>query len=260
MPEASETGVMIEMKRSLLMSLLLLAASVHAQTLPEVETIVKNLKPGIPTISAEQVRKSASPGLYEVSVGANIGYVTADGKYFIRGDMIDIASLTNVTEERRKHDRLAAIGAIDPQEAIVFAPAQPKHTVTVFTDVDCPYCRKLHSEIASYNEAGIAIRYLPFPRQGPATPSWPTMEAVWCSKDKQAAFTQAKLGKKIERPEHCDKSPVAKDYVMGVKFGIVGTPALLLEDGTMVSGYMPAKELLETIEKPAAARTAAAAQ
>jgi thiol:disulfide interchange protein DsbC len=250
------------MLRSLVLLSLLLQFSplqyVHADQPPAsgVDAIVDSLKKGMPSITAEQIRKSAAPGLYEVVVGPTTGYVTADGKYFVSGDLIDVQTLTNLTEERRKHERLAAIAAIDTEDTIVFAPEHPRHTITVFTDVDCPYCRKLHGEIAKYNEAGIAVRYLAFPRSGPGTLSWLAMEAVWCSPDRKEALTRAKLGDKVTRPAECrSRRAILNEYLLANRFGIQGTPGMVFEDGTMMAGYVSAKELAETLDKPAAAKT-----
>ena len=131
---------------------------------------------------------------------------------------------------------------------ITFAAATPKHTITVFTDVDCSFCRKLHSEMSALNGLGITVRYAAFPRSGPGTPSWATMEAVWCSADRQSALTRAKRGEKIERPEGCATAAVRSDYELGEQLGMQGTPMIVLEDGRSIGGYLPAAEIARMLD------------
>ena len=122
---------------------------------------------------------------------------------------------------------------------LVFSPPNPKYTVTVFTDIDCAYCRKLHSQIGEYNKLGIRVRYLFYPRSGPGTDSWAKAEQVWCAKDRNDTFTRMKRGEEVPGPKQCKNTPVARDYDLGRKLDIGGTPALLLEDGELLSGYLP---------------------
>ena len=117
----------------------------------------------------------------------------------------------------------------------------------MLTDVNCAYCRKLHGEIAQYNERGIAVRYAAFPRSGPDTDSWNTMAAVWCSKDRRDALTRAKLGEKVAAPA-CGDRAVAEHYALGEQLGVEGTPMIILEDGAVIGGYIPAAALAERLE------------
>ena len=141
---------------------------------------------------AQVVAPEGSPvaGMYLTSIDGVSGYVSADGRYFIVGDMLDLASRTNVTEWRRKEMRRALLQKVAPDEAIVFAPAKIKYTIIVFTDADCPYCRKFHGELGELQARGVAVRYMAFPRSGPNTKSWRTMAAVWCSSDRRDALTR----------------------------------------------------------------------
>lgn len=197
-----------------------------------------------PTVKVEQTSASPASGLYRATLDGASGYVTADGRYFIVGDMFDVKNRRNLSEALRRQERLQLLKQIDASSAITFAPAQPRHTITVFTDVDCPYCRKLHSEIAQYNERGIAVRYLAFPRSGPGTESWKTMEAVWCAKDRRDALTRAKQGEKLDATAACAaKEDIARHYALGEKLGLSGTPMIVLEDGNVIGGYIPAAAL-----------------
>jgi thiol:disulfide interchange protein DsbC len=143
--------------------------------------------------------------------------------------------------------RSKLIGAIPESEMLVFGPRDPKYTVTVFTDVDCAYCRQLHSQIAEYNQLGIRVRYLFFPRTGPNTPSWTKAEQVWCSSNRNEALTLAKRGAPLTA-KVCP-NPVAKHYALGQDFALQGTPAIVLGDGELISGYETPVELAKYLQK-----------
>lgn len=218
------------------------------------DKIAKDLK-----IPRENVRPSPIAGLYEVQHEHDFGYVSADGKYLLQGDLVNIATGEQITENRRRADRLAALAAVGDDSVIEFAPPPPmitRYVINVFTDVDCAYCRKLHSQIAEYNAEGIAMRYLFWPRSGPNTESWTRAESVWCAADRPAAMTKAKLGKDIPAKK-CD-NPVAKDYALGVSLGVRGTPMMVLPDGEIIPGYIPPKALAQHLAESDAADKKAA--
>jgi thiol:disulfide interchange protein DsbC len=153
-----------------------------------------------------------------------------------------------LTEVRRSELRRELIDKVPESRMVVFSPPNPKYTITVFTDVDCPYCRTLHSKIDEYNKLGVKVRYLFFPRTGPNTESWFKAEQVWCSTDRRAALTQAKLGKPLDA-KVCTNTPVAQDYELGKQIGLEGTPGIVLSDGTMIGGYMPPDKLVEELKQ-----------
>ena len=130
---------------------------------------------------------------------------------------------------------------------IVFSPDAPKHTITVFTDVECGYCRKLHSEIEQINKLGVRVRYMAYPRSGPGTPDWVKMESVWCSTDRKAAITQAKQDKEVKAATCA--TPVAKQYALGEQFGVRGTPAIFTNAGDYIGGYLPPQQLIEQLNE-----------
>jgi thiol:disulfide interchange protein DsbC len=203
-------------------------------------------------IKVEDVRPSAVAGLYEVSSGAEVGYVSEDGRYYIDGDVFDMGSKQNLTEDRRKRGRLALMAGVSDADAIVFAPRTPaRHTVTVFTDVDCVHCRRMHSEMAELNRLGIRVRYLMFPRGGPGSESWRRAEEVWCSADRKEALTRAKRGEELDAG-HCD-TPIAAQYELGRQLGISGTPGIVTDTGEFLAGYATAAYLGSYLEDPAAA-------
>jgi thiol:disulfide interchange protein DsbC len=196
----------------------------------------------------EDLRPSPIPGIYEFTQGAEISYLTADGKYFIDGNLYDMATRNNLTEELRTRARLTMINAIPESEMVIFGPKNPLYTITVFTDVDCAYCRKLHSEMAELNRLGVRVRYMFYPRTGPNTESWKKAEVVWCSPNRNEALTRAKTGAQLDMTKTCAATPVAREYALGQSIGVRGTPAIVTERGDYISGYMPPKELVQQIK------------
>jgi thiol:disulfide interchange protein DsbC len=203
-------------------------------------------------IPVEDVRPSAIDGLYEVSSGAEVGYVSFDGRFYIDGDVFDMSSKNNLTEERRRQGRRALLAGVADADAIVFEAKGPvRHTLTVFTDVDCTYCRRMHQEIAEFNRLGFRVRYLMFPRTGPGTNSWRKAESVWCSADRAEALTRAKRGEDVKAPR-CD-TPVAAQFELGQRLGIHGTPGIITDKGEYLAGYLPPANMLEYLAPPPAA-------
>lgn len=201
-----------------------------------------------------EVSQSPIKGLYEVLVNGNdILYASEDGEHLlVGGDLFkfDGSDIDNLTEQRRNSLRLKELDGIEEKEMIVFAPeGETKYTVSVFTDVDCPYCTKIHNEVPKLNKAGVKVRYLAFPRAGVGSPTYKTMVSVWCAKDQQDAMTRAKNQQKVE-PATCD-NPVDEQYKMGQRIGVRGTPALLLPNGKLLPGYMPARKLVKVLEEEA---------
>jgi thiol:disulfide interchange protein DsbC len=196
----------------------------------------------------EDLRPSPIAGIYEFMQGADISYLTADGKYFLDGNLYDMGSRENLTEAQRTHARLAMISAVPESQMLIFGPRNPQYTITVFTDVDCAYCRKLHSEIAELNRLGIRVRYMFFPRTGPNTESWKKAEVVWCSANRNEALTRAKTGAQLDMTKTCEGTPVAREYALGQSIGVHGTPAIITENGNLIAGYMPPHELVQEIK------------
>jgi thiol:disulfide interchange protein DsbC len=198
--------------------------------------------------TAADVSATPVPGLYEVTMGAVIAYVTADGKYLMTGNVYDLDTQTNLTAARRNTARSKALSAVKDEQAIVFSPAHPKMTVTVFTDVDCGYCRKFHSQIADFNGAGIKVRYLMYPRTGPATASWKKAESVLCATDRRDALTRAKRGDDV-RSKDCGDAAVKTQYALGDDLGVEGTPAIFTQNGDYIGGYMTPVQLVQAIQE-----------
>ncbi len=217
------------------------ATSAHADE-ASVRAAIKTL---VPNAAIESIADAAMPGYSEVMIGGNIVYVSNDGKYLIQGSVFDIVNKTDLTEKRRADTRKTELAKVTADKRIRFKAKEEKHRVTVFTDIDCGYCRKLHQEIAQYNDLGITVDYLFFPRAGLNSESFTKAVSVWCATDKLAAMTDAKNGKDV--PTKTCANPIADDYALGQKVGVNGTPAIFTDDGTQVGGYVPAASLLERL-------------
>jgi thiol:disulfide interchange protein DsbC len=197
-------------------------------------------------LKLEDVRMTPIDGLYEITRGSQISYSTADARYVIFGDMIDVDKDSNITETRRRTIRTRLIDSVPESEMLVYSPKNPKYTITVFTDIDCGYCRKLHSQIAEYNKQGIRVRYLFYPRSGPNTESWHKAEAVWCSANRNEALTRAKNGENLKAAK-CPADIVARDWELGHKLEVDGTPAIIFPNGELLPGYLPPAQLAQAL-------------
>lgn len=212
---------------------------------PVALALLAKLKAARTDLEYSMPSKSAIQGLYEVRVkGGPTLFLSADGSFFVAGDLFSIGpgGFINLAEKQRDEDRRKALAALKTSDMIVFAPENPKATVTVFTDIDCGFCRKFHKEVPALNAMGIAVHYLAFPRAGLGSPSFRKIATAWCSADRGAALTSMKNGTDI--PDNvCADNPIAAQYALGEQLGVTGTPALILENGTLIPGYQPAEEL-----------------
>lgn len=221
----------------------LLGLALAAAAADEGETKAREaLQRFLPGVEADSIRPSGIPGLYEASFGTRVLYVTGDGKYAVFGDIVATTDRKNLTEARRGELINKLMANLPEKEMIVIAPAQTKRTVTVFTDVDCPYCAKFHRDVPALNEAGVKVRYLLFPRTGVGSESYHKAVSVWCASDRVKMVGIAKAGGKVE-PKKCD-NPVEKHMELGAEVGIQGTPAIILDNGKMLPGYVPPPQLL----------------
>jgi len=200
-------------------------------------------------ITVENIQAVDNTGLFEGTINGDIVYFSADGRYVFQGDIIDLSSRENITENKRVSLKKAALASLDEKELIVYSPKKVKHTLTIFTDIDCGYCRKLHNQMAEYNALGIRIRYLAFPRAGLNSESFDKAEAVWCSDDRKQAMTDAKNGMDVDS-KRCN-APIEAHYNLGHRLGVTGTPALFLDSGEMLPGYVPPKKLIKILDEKA---------
>lgn len=218
----------------------------YADDLSELEA---ELKKQLPDMQLQSLTPVGKTGLYEAIVDDRIYYFTADGKYLLQGDLLELESRENITESRRIALKKGLLDNLDEKELIIFAAKNPDYTVTVFTDIDCGYCRELHRQIKDYNDLGITVRYLAYPRAGAESESANKLIEVWCAKDQQKAMTDAKAQREVKKTSLCDNNPVAEQFELGGKLGVRGTPAIFLEDGQMLPGYVPPQKLREILDE-----------
>ena len=228
------------------------AAPAGASTAPASTAIPADVRARVvaklPGASPADVAMSPIAGLYEVTMGSLIAYVSADGKYLVSGSIYDLATEANLTAKRRNDARAKALLAAREDQMIVFGPANAKMTVTVFTDVDCGYCRKFHSQITELNKAGVRVRYVPFPRTGPGTESWRKAESVWCASDRKDALTRAKRGEEVKSKD-CGDAMIKAGFEMGEDFGLEGTPAIYTQSGEYIGGFLTPAQLVALVQE-----------
>jgi thiol:disulfide interchange protein DsbC len=199
-------------------------------------------------VSPADVASSPVPGLYEVTMGGLIAYVSGDGRYLVSGNIYDLDTEVNLTATRRNAARAKALASLREDQMIIFSPENPKMTVTVFTDVDCGYCRKFHSHIADLNKAGVKVRYMLFPRTGPGTESWRKAEGVWCAADRREALTRAKKGDPVKSKD-CGDAAITAQYDMGEDLGVEGTPAVFTQSGDYIGGYLTPEQVVQAVQE-----------
>ncbi len=200
----------------------------------------------MPTVQLDSIEPSVIKGLYEVTTGASIFYVSADGNYILQGKLYDLRNRVDLTEEKLAAIRVAALDRLGQENMIIFKPEKSRYQVSVFTDIDCGYCRKLHSEIDQYLAKGITVRYLFYPRAGKGSESYNKAVSVWCSDDRKAALTNAKKGNTPEQ-KTC-ANPVDRQMQLAHEFGVQGTPMLVTEKGTVYPGYLPPEQLAKFLQ------------
>ncbi|AKO51832.1 protein-disulfide isomerase [Marinobacter psychrophilus] len=231
-----------------LFSGLLLPAFVAAADIEE--RITQRLQTAVPGLQIESMAPANAPGIYEVRTNSGqIVYATEDAEYLFIGDLVKLesAGYVNLTEQARTSQRRQTINEQAKNGGLIqfAAKGEQKAVIDVFTDIDCGYCRKLHGEMDELNKLGITVNYFGFPRSGPGTESFRKYVSVWCAKDPQAAMNKAKSGGAV--PSANCANPVAEQYNLGRLVGVTGTPAIVLEDGTLMPGYVPAKTLARSL-------------
>ena len=196
----------------------------------------------------DSIKESVVAGMYEVIYGTEVVYLSSDGKYFLSGNLIDMQTRENVSDRAKESIRQTILARKD-NKPVIFKAKNEKHKLTVFTDIDCPYCAKLHREVPALNEKGITIEYLMFPRAGLNSPSFTKAVSMWCADDNKKSMTDAKERKPIA-DKTCD-NPIKDQYLLGQEMGVTGTPALVTSSGKLIPGYMPADRLAAMLEAEA---------
>ncbi len=227
--------------------LVLVSAVASADTAEQ--RIVTRMQTMFPDEQVTDIAKSPLSGIYEVLIGGSVFYISEDGRYVLQGDLIDLDQRRNLSSRKREVARKEAFENLAPADFVEFAAAagKPAKVLYVFTDVDCGYCRKMHSEMAALNAGGITVRYLAFPRSGLEGESFTKAAAVWCADNRQEAMTLSKLGKLVSSRQ-CD-NPVAREFELGHSIGVTGTPAVYTQAGRQLGGYVPAEELVRMLKE-----------
>lgn len=227
------------------------APATTAVSADDQQRIKNSLAVLLPTVVPDSIQATPMPGFFEVVFGPRLVYITSDGRYLFQGNLIDLETRENLTEPRLTVAKAKAVEAVGEKNMLIFEPEEVKHTITVFTDIDCGYCRKLHAQMDDYLANGIRIRYLFFPRAGKGSESYVKAISVWCADDPKLAMTEAKKGKPVP-VKSCD-NPVQTHLSLGTQMGVQGTPALVLDDGEMIPGYMPPDRLKKVLDLRAVA-------
>ena len=229
------------------------ATAAAADADPQLEAVRAKISGMFDFLEPEDVIPSALDGWYMIQKGSIVAFVSDDGRYLMQGDLIELDTSRNLTELARSGVRRELVSSLADEETILFSPAEVKYSVTVFTDVDCTYCRKLHAEIDQYLAEGIEVRYVLYPRGGPASRAWTTSEDVWCASDRNGALTAAKMDQTFDT-QKCDSSMITRHYALGQDVGLSGTPAIVTTDGELIAGYLPPTALSMRLQQAAAAK------
>lgn len=228
----------------------ILGSGVDASALRMVQQALATLVPGA---QVDVVNRAPLPGFYQVIASGQLVYVSADGKYLMSGDLIDLGTKKSLNDAAWASFRKAELAKLPPAGRIEYAPPNPKYRITVFTDVTCPYCRVLHEHMAELNKAGIAVDYMAWPRSGVEdevgrpTETYKTMVSAWCAADPKAALDHAFAGRE-PKPASC-ANPVRQEFELGAKLGVNGTPAIFTASGRQIGGYLTPAQLLQALQK-----------
>ena len=238
------------MKKLLLFSLIIITNSVIAN----VDTVFNQLKPFFPTITPENIKNSELDGFYEVVLTnpeIDVLYISLDGRYVIQGAITDIELMTNLSTKRINAERINILNSIDENNKIVFKAENEQHIIHVFTDVDCPYCAKLHANMQAMNALGITVKYLAAPIAQLHPNAQSAMEKIWCAEDKAIAMHNYKTNRYLPNSPDCI-NPVEEQLAISMQLGVNGTPSIFLENGSNIPGYQEPNELLNSILQPIA--------
>jgi thiol:disulfide interchange protein DsbC len=237
----------VNMKYStIILFVFIISSTVFADDDVKKEELNAAISQFLPDVEIDSIDTTPIKGLYQVVIGSDIIYMTRDGGYVIKGEILDINERRNLTEDVRAGTRVKYLNDIKKDEYIEFTAENAKDAIYVFTDIDCGYCRKLHRDVPELNAKGISVRYLAYPRAGVESAVGREMSNVWCAQDKQKALTAAKNKESIEAKTCND--PVAEQYALGQKLGVRGTPSIFLQNGRNLPGYMPPDEIIKQLK------------
>lgn len=229
------------------------STAAKAVTPAEREMVQKALHGLSDKIQVDWITMAPMPGFYQVIASGQMVYVSTDGKYVMHGEVIDLPRKRNISADAWALFRKAQLATIPASQRLIYGPANPKYTVTVFTDVSCGFCRALHEHMAELNKEGIAVEYLAWPREGLTTtagrptPTYTEMVSIWCAADPKTAFSAAMAGK--APPAATCENPVKQHFELGRKMGVDGTPAIFGPDGRLLGGYLTPEQMLQALKQ-----------
>lgn len=224
---------------------LTVAAATQVSANEDVDELKNALAKRLPQYEISRIDSTPIEGLYQVILSGQVIYMTKDARYMLDGNLVDLSTKKNYSEDAMSEIRLSQLEQLGEENMVVYTPETVKHTITVVTDIDCPYCRRLHSEMDQYLDGGIKVRYVFMPLKGKG--DYQTTVTVWCSEDKNEALDLAKAGTELEAKD-CD-NPIDQHLKVSRSLGVRGTPAIILQDGSMLPGYIPAKKLVTELNR-----------
>ena len=226
-------------------TLLVMISAATQVSADDTAELKQSLAKTLPQYEASYIEKTPIEGIYQVIIGGQVIYMTKDARYMIDGNLIDLSTKKNYTEDAMSGIRLSQIEKLGEDKMVVYTPETIKHTITVVTDIDCPYCRRLHNEMDQYMAGGVQVRYIFMPLKGKG--DFRTTVSVWCAKDRNEALDLAKAGAELEAKD-CE-NPINEHLNVSRSLGVRGTPAIILQDGSMLPGYVPASKLIAELQK-----------
>jgi len=222
----------------------------HAQAqddgLPSLDTLRAGIQEKLPGVQLQSVAETPVDGLFEIIVDGGIYYVDASGDYLIEGSLVELSSRANLTEARLGSLHTDLLSDYDERDMLIYEPDEPsERSITVFTDISCGYCRRLHADIDTLLDAGVRVRYLLFPRAGLDSQGHQALESVWCAEDPLEAMTVAKAGGQV--PEASCDNPIEQHVALAQQVGLRGTPLIYTDTGERIPGYREPAELARSV-------------
>lgn len=224
--------------------LMLVSCSQHEATSYTTKDAAERFVKSYPDLKIDSIEK-INNSFFEILIGEQIFYLTSDLNYLLAGNIIDLGSGINLTQQKIENFRLSVLKTLDKKDTIIYQPKKIDHIITVFTDVSCPYCKKLHNEIPDLLNNNIEVRYVLFPRNGIDDDAYVDMASLWCSEDKKDLLETAFEGDFIKE-EKCE-NPLAKNLELAYSLRVNGTPMIFTESGKVIPGYVPYKQILNTL-------------
>lgn len=228
-----------------LLASMIFASTAFADQEAEIAMVRAELEKMIPPAATAEIVASPVPGVYRLQVGGNYAFAFVNGDYVLLGDLYNTKTQVNLGDQAAAERMASMLQDVPTSKMIVFGPEEPKRYITVFTDIDCGYCRRLHQEVPELTAAGVQVRYLAFPRAGVGSESHKKYVSVWCNDDQQTALTTAKAGKEVAAAS-CS-NPIQETYNLGKEVGVRGTPTIIFDDGQVTPGYLPSAELIKKL-------------